>query len=113
MHVLGDSRGGVQRDRRPHRIDFRLGDVVLPQEPSRSVRTIYFEPVRLAAIPRSQTHVAEHRGNVKLFGIELQSSPFSSERREIIHTSRVVEQQRRLGVTHQLILSLIHISRRM
>ena len=75
---------------------------MLVQERSRGIGTVHFEPVGLTAITRSQSHVVEHRGNVKQFGIELQFPPFSCERGEIIHTSRVVEQQRRLGVTHEI-----------
>src|SRR5260370_17842083 len=101
MHVLRDSRRRVKGNRCPDGVDVLLGDIVLAQEGSRTVRAIHFEAVRLTAVLWSQSHVVEDCADVKQFGIELQSAPFSRKRSKKIHTRGEVEQQRRLRFTPQ------------
>src|SRR5260370_42230273 len=101
MHVLWNSRRRVKGNRCPDGVDVLLGDIVLAQEGSRTVRAIHFEPVRLTAVLRSQSHVVEYCADVKQLGIKLEPAPFPRERSKKLHTSGVVEQQRRLRVTHQ------------
>src|ERR1700688_1321248 len=101
MHVLGNSWRGMQCNCCPHSIDLLLGDIVLAQESSGTVRPIHLEAVCLTAILRRQSHVVEHSANVKQLGIKLESPLFSGKGAEIIHTGRVVEQQWRLGIPDQ------------
>src|SRR6266404_9533346 len=80
MHVLRNSRRRVKGNRCPDGVDVLLGDIVLAQEGSRTVRAIHFEAVRLTAVLWSQSHVVEYCADVKQLGIKLQPAPFPRER---------------------------------
>src|SRR4030088_1206848 len=55
-----------------------------------------------AAMLLGQAHVVEHRACIKQFGIESQSATLACQRAPVIDPARMVKQQRRLGVPHQL-----------
>src|SRR4051812_33468997 len=56
MHVLRDPRRGVERDRRPDRVDLGLGDAVPAQEAARGIRAVDLEPLGCAFVPPGQPH---------------------------------------------------------
>jgi hypothetical protein len=49
-----------------------------------------------------QAHVAKHRARMKQFGIESYPAMFASQSAPVIDAARMMEQQRRFGVSHQL-----------
>src|SRR3954469_512032 len=102
MHVLSDAGCAVNGNRSPHCVDVLLGNLVLTKKLTSSVGSVYLKTICSAAVFRSETHIMEHCTHIQQLGIELQTSPVSCQRAKVIHTSRVVEQQRRLGVTHEL-----------
>jgi hypothetical protein len=80
MHVLRDAGGGMQRDRRPHRIDILLGNVVRLQEIPGGVGTVDLETLIGAAVLLRQAHVVKHRAGIQQFGIETQPTPLAGKR---------------------------------
>jgi hypothetical protein len=92
----------VQGDRGPHRVDILLPDAVAAQKIPRGIGAVHFEALLGAAVQMGQAHVVEHRAGVKQFGVELQAATLARKRTPKIHPARMVKQQRRFGVPHQL-----------
>src|SRR5437899_13022847 len=66
------------------------------------IRAVDLEALGLAAVLMGQAHVVEHRACIKQFGIESESATLACQSAPVIDAARVVKQQRRFGVPHQL-----------
>src|ERR1700730_14606817 len=72
------------------------------QEVTGGICAVNLETFPRAAVLMGQAHVMEHRACIKQFGIESQSTALACQRAPVIDAARMVKQQRRLGVPHQL-----------
>jgi hypothetical protein len=70
MHMLGDPRRRVQRDRGPDEIDVGWRYAPRQKKVARRIRAIDFKPLVGAAVFWCQSHVMEHRTGVKEFRIK-------------------------------------------
>ena len=77
-------------------------DPVASQKVTGRIRAVNLEALRRSAVLMRQAHVVKHRACIKQFGIEPQSAPLACQRAPIIDAARMVKQQRRFGVPHQL-----------
>ncbi|PAV92690.1 hypothetical protein WR25_09954 [Diploscapter pachys] len=102
VHVLGDTRRGVQGNGRPDPFDIALVDTVLLQEVAGGVGAIDLEAAAVAAVGVGQAHVVEHAAAVQQLCVIFQAQAPAGEGGEIIDAAGVVEQQRRSGVADQL-----------
>ena len=102
MHVLRDAGRRVQGDRGPDRFDLLLRDAVASQEVTGGIRAVNFEALIRAAVLIGQAHIMEHRACIKQFGIESQSATLACQSAPVIDAARMVKEQRRFGVPHQL-----------
>src|SRR5258708_40045030 len=102
VHVHGDTRRRVQRDRGPDELYVALRDFAGLQEVARGVRAVDLEALGSAAVPACQAHVVEHRAGVEQLAVELQATPQAGQRAKIVNPARIVEEQFRLGITDKL-----------
>src|SRR6267378_2297646 len=101
MHVLWNAGRGVQRDRRPNRVDIRLRDAVAAQEIAGCVRTVDLEALFGAAVLWGKSQVMEHRSRIQKLRIEAQAAVLSGQRTEVIDPARVMKEQRRCRIADQ------------
>jgi hypothetical protein len=66
------------------------------------IGAIDLETFMCAAMYVGETHVVEHGAGVEQFRIETQTAMFAGQGAEIVDPAGMMEQQRRLGVSHQL-----------
>jgi hypothetical protein len=102
MHVLRDAQCRVQGDRGPDRVDILLRDAAASQEVPGDIRAIDFEAMIRAAMLMGQAHVEEHRACTEQFGIEAQSATLACQSSPVVDAARMVKQQRRFGIPHQI-----------
>ena len=78
-----NARRRVQCDRRPRRVDIRLGDPVPFQKIPRRIRAVDLEAFIVAAMGLGQTHVVEHSSRIEQFRIDFRPrcSPASAPNR--------------------------------
>src|ERR1700687_4038367 len=77
-------------------------DSVALQEFTGSICAVNLEAFLRGAVLMRQAHVVEHRARIKQFGIESQSATLACQRAPVINAARMVKQQRRFGIPHQL-----------
>ena len=102
MHVHGDARRGVERDRGPHEVDVAWRDVVGLQEVARDVRAVDLEALGWAAVPLRQAHVMEHGAGVEQLAVERQAASQAGQRGKAVNPARMIEEQVRLGIADEL-----------
>ncbi len=74
----------------------------LLQEIARGIGAVDLEALMRAAVLMRQPHVVEHGARIEQFRIELQAAMLPRERTEIIDAARMVEEERRLCIPHEL-----------
>jgi hypothetical protein len=79
-----------------------LRDAMASQEVSGGICAVDLETLVRAAVLMRQAHVMEHRARIKQFGIESEFPTFAGQRSPVKDAARMVKQQRRLGIVHQL-----------
>jgi hypothetical protein len=77
-------------------------DSVTSQEVTGGICAVNFEAFLRGAVPMRQAHVVEHRACIKQFRIESQSATLACQGAPVIDAARMVKQQRRFGIPHQL-----------
>jgi hypothetical protein len=102
MHVRRDAGGRVQRNGGPHRGDIALGDAMASEEVTRCIGAVHLEPVLRARVPAREAHVVEHGTGEEKLVIETQPAPPAGKSAPMIDTARMMEQQRRLCIPHEL-----------
>src|SRR5450631_1922750 len=102
MHVLRDTGCCMQRDRCPDLIDILLCDGMASQEVTGGIRAIDFESLLGAAVLMRQAHVVEHRTCIKQFRVESESATLPCQSAPVVDAARMVKEQCRFGVPHQL-----------
>src|SRR6202011_2583670 len=86
----------------PDLLDLALADTVLPQEVTRRIRAIDFEAIMRAGVFIYEPHVMEHRADIEPFRIVLQLLALARHRAEQEPARRMMKEQVRLGVAHEL-----------
>src|SRR5258708_30501263 len=77
-------------------------DSVASQEVTGGICAVNLEAFLRAAVLVGQAHVVEQRACIKQFGIESQSATLACQSAPVIDAARMVKEQRRFGVPHQL-----------
>src|SRR5580704_4103036 len=77
-------------------------DSMTSQEVTGGICAVNFEAFLRGAVPMRQAHVVKHRACIKKFRIESQSATLACQNAPVIDSARMVKQQRRFGVPHQL-----------
>src|SRR5439155_17913071 len=101
MHVRWDAGRGVQRDGGPDHLDVALGYAMAAEEVTGSIGAVDLETLMRARMRWSEAHVVEHGAGVKQLGVEAEATALAGEGTPVIDAARVMEQQRRLGISDQ------------
>src|SRR6202030_2269554 len=75
---------------------------VIAQEVAGGVCTVDFETLMGGAVLMGKPHVVKHRSCIKQFGIESESATLACQSAPVVDAARMVKEQRRFGVPHQL-----------
>jgi hypothetical protein len=102
VHVLGDSRGGVEGDCGPDILDIGLGQVVLLEEGAGGVGSVDLEALVGRAVAGDEAEVVKHGSGVEQLAVEFEAAPLTGESCEVVDTAGVVEEQLGLGVADEL-----------
>ena len=100
--VARDLRRRVQGDRLPDGHDALLGQAVALQEGAGGVGPVDLEALVLGAVALDEPDVVEHRADVEQLRVVVQAELLTLQRAPQEHPPRVVEQQLRRDVLHEL-----------